>query len=216
MKTIEKSAIATLTIFEKLPPKETRLFTLGGVNMNSIDIPVPFSEAELRRAHELGQYLIFQTNMSKDGEPISIKEIHYQLGNKLGDGKLLYTSINWCKKEPFSSKDIPILACKLVIWGRGARLNLNMLFHGKPVEVIYGLVVLHGINHECLLPNIWSFSTDSASDSVVVCDLGGVRVYFDFQLGPDRNRYGLMYSHRQFQLIVGPRHLPSGIGAFLS
>ena len=55
--------------------------------------PIPFTEEELDRAKALGQCLELH-------EPISMLEMNRVLGNKLGDGALLYNTGRY-EKEPF-------------------------------------------------------------------------------------------------------------------
>lgn len=59
--------------------------------------PIPFTEEELDRAKALGQCLELH-------EPISMLEMNRVLGNKLGDGALLYNTGRY-EKEPFYATD---------------------------------------------------------------------------------------------------------------
>ncbi len=76
-----------------------------GIELSSVP-PLPFSEAELKRARELGQYLILQAGAAKDGKLLTMKKFHDQFSNELGDGKLLYDT-DWYAKEDFYTKDTP-------------------------------------------------------------------------------------------------------------
>jgi len=61
-----------------------------------------------------------------------------------------------------------------------AGLRLNQLFREKPVEVLYGLVVQHEVNHERLLEETYTWTPIRSSGGFLVsvgsCDSGGVGV----------------------------------------
>jgi len=75
--------------------------------------PMPFTEAELARARELGQYLILQINMAQGGKPLTMEAINDVFDNKLGEGKLLYDT-DWYAKELFYTTDAPRFGWALV------------------------------------------------------------------------------------------------------
>jgi len=54
---------------------------------------IPFTEEELKRARELGQFLVLCG-------PVSMAEMNKVFDNKLGDGKLLYDTV-WYRGEDF-------------------------------------------------------------------------------------------------------------------
>ena len=66
--------------------------TTFGVTLE--DIPaIPFSEAELERAAELGQMLVLRTDTDQNGEPLSIEKMQQHLDEKWereNKGRLLY------------------------------------------------------------------------------------------------------------------------------
>ena len=72
---------------------------------------LPFSPDELRRARELGQYLIFYTNKDRNGKPLTMKRLVDQFGNKLGDGddcgKILCDLEERYKNDFFFNEDTP-------------------------------------------------------------------------------------------------------------
>ena len=75
--------------------------------------PMSFTEAELKRARELGQYLILQVDRTKHDYPRTMQSINEMFGNALGDGKLLYDTA-WYAKEAFYRNDTPRLGWALV------------------------------------------------------------------------------------------------------
>ncbi len=99
-----------------LGPEEIKTAFIGKVEIEEIP-PIPFSIAELKRAKELGQFLILRL-------PLTMKQIHEKLGGKLKDGiMLLYPSDKemgqirddaWYKKEDFFKKEIPQAGWALV------------------------------------------------------------------------------------------------------
>ncbi len=203
--------------------------------------PPPFTEAEQRRARELNQYLIYQADKTADGIPFTMKRLHGQFENRLGEGKLFY-DIDWYQGEDFFALDTPAIGWKLVSrevipgstgvdyvgqtqaiadyltgsvyageelpdayqaavaefesrkdelerlvhknWKQATErltaLKLNQLFRETPVEVLYGLIVQHEVNHERLLGKTYTRTNTRSSDGDLVyvglCDSGGVGV----------------------------------------
>lgn len=86
--------------------------TLPSADMSVIP-PIPFTEAELQRAHALGHYLILQVGAGKNGRLLTMQSMHDDTKNKLGKGKLLYDT-DWYGKEDFYTKDTPRVGWRLV------------------------------------------------------------------------------------------------------
>jgi hypothetical protein len=118
MKTLTPSIPATLAFAKGLFTRGTDAFgpeeidRVFGLKLGPIP-PIPFTEAELKRARELGQYLILQADRTKHDYPRMMKSITEMLGNALGDGKLLYDT-DWYAKEPFYTDDTPRMGWALV------------------------------------------------------------------------------------------------------
>ena len=72
-----------------------------GIKLNEEQIPeIPFSEADLERAKELGQMLVLRVEKTADDEPMSLEAMNAILVKKWqkeGKGNLLNTSDNWKK-----------------------------------------------------------------------------------------------------------------------
>ncbi len=91
-----------------LGPNEIKVAFSNKVEIDKIP-PIPFSFAELRKAKELGQFLILRL-------PMTMKQIHGKLDGKLKNGrKILYASDGktgqlentaWYKNEGFFTDDI--------------------------------------------------------------------------------------------------------------
>ena len=76
-----------------------------GIKLSDVP-PIPFTEDELNQARELGQILVLFVSNNAAGDPLTMKGVCDQLGNKLGDdGKLLYDPAGWCQGEPFFTTD---------------------------------------------------------------------------------------------------------------
>lgn len=261
MKTMTAAVPATLAFARELFTRGTDVFGAEEIaqvfripiNGHLNPPPIPFSEAELKRARELNQYLVLQADKTADGRQVTMKRIHAELGNRLGDGKLL-KDIDWYKKEAFFTDDVPTLGWRLVSrevipasasadyveqtqaladylanevyrgeelpeayqsavkefesrkaeleklrgndWDKAAEelagLKLNQLFREKPVEVLYGLVVQHEINHERLLGTMYTWTNKRSLGGGLVfvgsCGSNGVGVDYD---GPDFSGLGL-------------------------
>jgi hypothetical protein len=61
---------------------------------------IPFTEEELTRARQLGQYLVLTCPINAKGKPLTMSGLYDALGNEIGGGKLLY-EIDWYKDEDF-------------------------------------------------------------------------------------------------------------------
>lgn len=90
-----------------------------GTKINPETIPeVPFSEEELERAKELGQFLILRVDKTSDGDPLTIEKINNCLRGKVSDGgKVLFYDDKtgnieksaWYKNERFVVEETPTL-----------------------------------------------------------------------------------------------------------
>jgi hypothetical protein len=109
------------------------------------------------------------------------------------------TIADYLVNEVYKEEELPVEyqaavtewnACKKIRnsdWKKCAKglagLKLNTLFREKPVEVLYGLVVQHEINHERLLGDQYSWTNQRSSRghlvSVGYCDSDGVYVSGD-------------------------------------
>jgi DNA polymerase III delta prime subunit len=111
--TVEE-AIEILGAKEVLGPKE--LQDIWGIELATEDIPeIPFSQEELERAKELGQYLILRADKTPDGKPLTILAMDVlkkQDFEEAGGGKILY-DIDWYKNEDFFTKENPALSWAL-------------------------------------------------------------------------------------------------------
>ncbi len=75
------------------------------LNLDLKKVPkIPFTNAELERAQELGQFLVYHSDQMKDGQPFTMKALHDESENKLGEGKLFYDT-GWYQKEPLFTED---------------------------------------------------------------------------------------------------------------
>ncbi len=88
-----------------------------GLDIDSMDIPpVPFSRAELERARELGQFLVFRVSKAADGTPLSLRKMGEILTPRFAaenKGAVLRNT-DWCKDEPFFKWDAPTAGWALV------------------------------------------------------------------------------------------------------
>ena len=84
-------------------PEEVK--TAFGSTLELESVPsIPFSRAELEKANELNQMLIFRAGKLSDGSPLSMKKIGEILGDKVKDGgKVSYG--DWYKDEKFFTED---------------------------------------------------------------------------------------------------------------
>lgn len=82
-----------------------------GIDLNLEFIPpVPFSEAELKRAKELNQFLILRANQASDGEPLTMKKMEEVLQPQFDaeeKGLILRNRLrsDWYSEEDFFKKD---------------------------------------------------------------------------------------------------------------
>ena len=68
---------------------------------------IPFSEEELKKAKELGQFLVYRHNTDDGGESLSMKRLEEILQPKFSkedDGKVLYDT-DWYKEENFFTRE---------------------------------------------------------------------------------------------------------------
>lgn len=86
------------------------------IKLKTEDIPnIPFSQEELERAKELGQFLILRVDKDKDGKAFSMKRMQEVLSGefeKEGEGKIFFDT-DWYEKEGFFATDSPRLAWAL-------------------------------------------------------------------------------------------------------
>ncbi|MEK7644289.1 MAG: AAA family ATPase, partial [Patescibacteria group bacterium] len=80
------------------------------VRLEAKDIPpIPFSEAELKRAKELGQFLVLRTNKAPDNKALTMKKMNELLEKdfqKARKGKVLF-KVDWYPDEEFYTTDAP-------------------------------------------------------------------------------------------------------------
>lgn len=90
-----------------------------GPRLEDKDIPaIPFTEAELERAKELGQFLILRVKETGGKKPLpltaeNMNNILSPQYKKAKKGKILYNN-DWCKNEDFYKKDVPQTGWALV------------------------------------------------------------------------------------------------------
>jgi hypothetical protein len=81
-----------------------------GIPLESLEIPpVPFSRAELERARELGQFLVFRVSKAADGKPLSMAKMSEVLAPRFArenKGTVLRNT-DWCKNDPFFRDEAP-------------------------------------------------------------------------------------------------------------
>jgi hypothetical protein len=93
--------------------------------------------------------------------------------------------------QEFNEREDKLTKLRATDWKKCAEelagLKLNQWFREKPVEVLYGLIVQHEINHERLLGNMYAWTQQRSSDGNLVdvgyCGSDGVSVrsgYPDF------------------------------------
>ena len=82
-----------------------------GLDIESLEIPpVPFSVAEIERAGELGQFLVFRVSKAEDGGQLSMKKMDEVLSWRFeteGKGTVLSATSGWCKNDPFFAAMVP-------------------------------------------------------------------------------------------------------------
>src|SRR3989344_7443645 len=118
MKKIERSEPASLDFAERLFTRGTDVFGPKEIQKVFGAVPahipnIPFTEQELVRARELDQYLILQTDKTTGGKPLTMKSMHSQFDNKLGEGKLLYNTDWYGQKEVFYTTDVSRFSWRL-------------------------------------------------------------------------------------------------------
>lgn len=89
-----------------------------GVQLESHEIPpIPFTEAELERAKELGQFLILRVDHAPDGEPLTMQKMDALLERKFaqaGKGAVLYLPTDeWKTQSAFFTTETPRLSWAL-------------------------------------------------------------------------------------------------------
>jgi hypothetical protein len=88
-----------------------------GIEIAESEIPdIPFSEAELERAKELGQFLVLRVNKAQDGQALNMLKMHEILTedfSKKGAGKVLFDTADWKEKEPFYTNETPSIGWAL-------------------------------------------------------------------------------------------------------
>ncbi len=88
-----------------------------GLDLEKIEIPpVPFSRAELERARELGQVLVFRVSKAADGTPLSMKKMGEVLTPRFAAEKkgVVLGDTDWCKDDPFFKDEAPAAGWALV------------------------------------------------------------------------------------------------------
>src|SRR3989344_999639 len=80
--------------------------------------PIPFTQKDLERAKELGQFLVLRIDRTPDGEPLTMLKIHEYLTPKYqakNQGKVLYnTTEQWKLDSDFFTTETPKLQWALV------------------------------------------------------------------------------------------------------
>jgi len=101
-------------------------FGAENIQINLEQIPnVPFSEEELERAKELGQFLILRVDKTADGQSLTMERMNKLLADEFketGKGKILFKTDDsgnieanaWYKNEDFFLEEIPKLSWALV------------------------------------------------------------------------------------------------------
>ena len=88
-----------------------------GITLAPEDVPdIPFEQAELEKAKELGQMLVLRVDRAADGTPLTMQKMQELLQPQFdtaGSGKVLYNT-DWYKGEDFFTKETPQLSWALV------------------------------------------------------------------------------------------------------
>ena len=75
-----------------------------GIKLRTEEVPaIPFSKFELKRAKDLGQFLVLRTGKASDGKPLTMEKMNEKLSSKFEKdkkGKILY-SVDWYKEQAF-------------------------------------------------------------------------------------------------------------------
>ena len=81
-----------------------------GVKLEAKDIPpIPFTEREIKRAKELGQFLILRVESAPDGQALTMEKMNELLKQSFAKdkkGKILYNT-DWYQNEDFYKIDTP-------------------------------------------------------------------------------------------------------------
>jgi hypothetical protein len=88
-----------------------------GLSLESLEIPpVPFSRAELERARELGQFLVFRVSKAADGKPLSMAKMSEVLTPRFAreNKGVVLRNTDWCKNDPFFKDEAPAAGWALV------------------------------------------------------------------------------------------------------
>jgi hypothetical protein len=82
-----------------------------GIELKPEDIPaIPFSEADLEKAKNLGQFLVLRADKAPDGLPLTMLKMHELLQERFtreNKGKVLYDIAGWKKDEDFFKTATP-------------------------------------------------------------------------------------------------------------
>lgn len=86
-----------------------------GTKIESAEIPaIPFPQAELEKAKELGQFLVLRINSGPDGKPLTMQSMNNLLEEKYEtDGSKVLYDTDWYEKEEFFTNETPRLAWAL-------------------------------------------------------------------------------------------------------
>ncbi|MDO8482775.1 MAG: AAA family ATPase [bacterium] len=93
-----------------------------GIKLDAKKIPeIPFSEADLERAKELGQFLVLRVDAAPDRTPLTMEKMNKLLEDKFKKGKkgkILY-KVDWYPNEEFYKTDTP-----KVRWALSSKENI--------------------------------------------------------------------------------------------
>ncbi len=94
-------------VFAKIPGifGDEEIDQLCGLPVGTIP-PIPFTEAELEKARDLGHSLILQVDKTRDGVPLTMRSLKEMLGNELCGSTLLHYT-DHCETEAFYTSDSP-------------------------------------------------------------------------------------------------------------
>jgi hypothetical protein len=82
-------------------------------NINPDTVPhIPFSKADLERAKELGQELIFYVDRTDDGKPFTAKKMKEILGNKTSKGET-FVAEDWFESDAVAKNEVPRMGWRL-------------------------------------------------------------------------------------------------------
>jgi len=75
---------------------------------NTIEIPpIPFSQTELERAKQLGQFLILRIDKDNGGNPLTMQRMRMILNDKVKDNGKVFSNPDWQQTEEFFTTDFP-------------------------------------------------------------------------------------------------------------